>query len=108
MWYDFIKKYKNGYLLNNGDYGLFTNDSGKIITKDYWDCEQVLQHTYNCKWYTHIKPSSINTIEEIECICNYRFTTHGILYSLGEYIVYSDDDVECLNFEYIFVEYDNE
>ena len=114
MWYDDIRKKEIGYLLLKNGCDTFINNKCELITKTYWGYEEILEHTYQCKWFNELyppkkyNPEDENEVEDVEFTCHFIFTTHGILYSLGEYIVYSDSDVQCLSFEYFFVDYENE
>ena len=112
MWYDSIHLKEIGYHLTKDGYDIFVDAKGNVITKQYWDGEEILNHTYHGEWFQHLYPPVIDIFDDddeiIDKTCTFQFTTNGILYGLGEYNVYGDYDVECKSFEYIFVDYENE
>jgi hypothetical protein len=105
MWFDSIKQISDYYHATKDGYKVILNKQGEIITKCYWQFEDTPFHIYQCIWS---KPSIYNFIQSSETICHYEFTTNGILYTIGEYMVFDNDDVECLSLKYILIDYDNE
>ena len=112
MWYDSISRKTIGYCLTKNCYDTFINKEGDIITKQYWSHDQLLEHTYSCKWFQKMYPPAVDIFDDeedvIDYVCTFQFTTNGILYNIGEYYVYGGDDVECKSFEHILVDYENE
>jgi hypothetical protein len=109
MWYDTLKRYDKIYVASHETGGYYFDTEGKLITRSYKEPNPGNSHIL--RWYEKENPPVYE--DEIdgnytECTGQVEFTTEGLIYTFGRYYIWWDGDVECEEFGYIFVPYDDE